>query len=118
MVNSDPFYHAPRIITPSKIIAIDLHQQGDEKDFTIDEVGGMKVGCDNHGPQSVMPMEAYLVITDAPYFGISEFDGNFEIDERPAGKYLVKLWHEGLGEKTIEINVKEDEDTNISYTYQ
>jgi plastocyanin len=50
-------------------------------------------------------MSAYIVVTEHPYFAVTDLYGEYELNEVPPGTYQIKVWHESLGvqEKRIEI---------------
>jgi hypothetical protein len=39
-------------------------------------------------------MSAVVVVTDSPYYAVSDKGGKFSIPDVPAGRYLVSAWHE------------------------
>lgn len=52
-------------------------------------------------------MSAYVLVTDTPYFAVSDKDGNYEIKNIPAGKYTLKIWHEKLKGQPVSVVVPE-----------
>ena len=62
--------------------------------------GVVKIVCEVH-PW----MSAYIVVTDHPYYSVTDVYGEYLINEIPAGSYRLKVWHETLGvqEKTVEV---------------
>lgn len=60
---------------------------GMQMDFIFEEAGTYAILCDVH-PE----MEAYVVVTDAPYATVAEADGAF-ILEAPAGDYELQVWN-------------------------
>ena len=64
--------------------------------------GLVKIRCEVH-PW----MAAYVVVTDHPYHAVTDIYGEYLIDEIPAGRYRVKIWHESLGTqgKTVEVKI-------------
>jgi hypothetical protein len=52
-------------------------------------------------------MAGYVVVAANPYFAVSAADGSFEIKDVPAGNYVVAVWHEYLGAKTMNVQVGE-----------
>ena len=70
-----------------------------------DRPGFVQVKCNLHPF-----MEGYLMVTDTPYFTLTDKEGTFSIPDIPAGKYLLMVRHEMFEpiEKTIEIkpNIK------------
>lgn len=72
-----------------------------EREF--DEAERVKVTCDMH-----TWMNAWLVVTDATHWAVTDSTGAFSIAGLPAGEHEAKIWHEALGTKTIKITVAED----------
>ncbi len=60
---------------------------GMQMDFIFEEAGTYAILCDVH-PE----MEAYVVVTDAPYATVAEADGAFTL-EAPAGDYELQVWN-------------------------
>jgi plastocyanin len=75
------------------------------QDYTqeMEEPEVIKVSCDLHSW-----MVAYIVVTPHSYFSMTESDGTFEIKNVPPGKYILKIWHESLGEESRKIKVGEN----------
>jgi len=46
-----------------------------------------------------------VVVTDMTYFAVSDQNGNFVMEQLPAGQYRAEIWHEKLGAKTIGVAV-------------
>jgi hypothetical protein len=67
-------------------------------DFKIPEI--VQVECNVHGW-----MHAVLVVTDHPYYALTDANGAFTIADVPPGKYTLKVWHPTLGEQTKEVAV-------------
>jgi hypothetical protein len=45
-------------------------------------------------------MLAYVVVTDAPYFGRTDAKGAWQVRNAPPGGYRIKLWYPLLKEPT------------------
>ena len=41
-------------------------------------------------------MNAYVLVTEHPYFAVTDEKGQYLIDNIPTGTYTVNIWHEGL----------------------
>jgi hypothetical protein len=53
-------------------------------------------------------MNSWLIVTDAPFYAVTDAEGEFSIDGMPAGTHKVEFWHEKLGKNKGEITVAED----------
>ena len=62
--------------------------------------GVVKIVCEVH-PW----MSAYIVVSDNPYYAVTDVYGEYLINDIPAGTYRLKVWHETLGtqEKSVEV---------------
>lgn len=70
----------------------------------------IKVQCDAHGW-----MAGWIVVQDHPYYAVSGGDGSFKIDNVPAGKHTVQLWHESGAKLTKEVEVKAGQPTKVTF---
>lgn len=66
--------------------------------------------CDQHNY-----MEADARVIWNPYYSISGADGSFKIDQIPAGKYWVTVWHPYVGETSSEVTISGGKDANMSF---
>ena len=60
----------------------------------------MDLKCDVH-PW----MRGYAVVTDHPFFDVTEAGGSFKITGVPPGKYTLEAWHPELGKKRKRVTV-------------
>jgi len=56
-------------------------------------------------------MSAYVVVTDQPYYAVTDLNGNFTIEGLPAGTYEIEIWHEWLGRHRRSVEVKGGDQT-------
>jgi plastocyanin len=59
-----------------------------------------RVDCDLHSW-----MRSWVVVTEHAFYALTDPDGRFTLDNLPAGRYTVRLWHETLGTASREVTV-------------
>ena len=67
----------------------------------LDRPGVMRIDCDVLHTW----MSAAIVVTDTPYFALTDAAGRFKIEGLPTGAYEMKIWHERLGSQIIGLAV-------------
>ncbi len=60
-------------------------------------------------------MEADARVIWNPYYSISGADGSFKIDQIPAGKYWVTVWHPYVGESSGEVTISGGKNKKIDF---
>ena len=71
---------------------------------SLEQAGAVRIDCDVLHTW----MSAVIVVTETPYFSVSDESGLFSIDGLSAGSYEMKVWHERLGTKVARIYVTGD----------
>src|SRR5919106_2577196 len=66
----------------------------------------VKVTCDVHSW-----MLGWVAVMPHPYFGVTDANGVAKIENAPAGKQTIEIWHETLGKATKEVEVKPGQTT-------
>jgi len=51
-------------------------------------------------------MKAWVAVFKEEVTGLTDVSGEFDLKGLPTGKQKLKLWHETLGTKTIEVTIK------------
>jgi plastocyanin len=69
----------------------------------------IKVQCDAHSW-----MLGWIYVTDAPV-ATTDDKGSFKIENVPAGKHKVEVWHPVLGKQTKEVEVKAGQDAKVTF---
>ena len=101
IVNSDPILHnvhsydmgkTDAVGRPDTIFNIALPVAGMKRELPADVPGIHMTLCDAGHPW----MNAYVVVTQHPYYAVSDANGSFTIDNVPPGTYKIKMWHEGV----------------------
>ncbi|MBI1805311.1 MAG: hypothetical protein HY033_07065 [Ignavibacteriae bacterium] len=62
------------------------------KQAQLSKPGTIALTCDAGHPW----MSGFVVVVPHPYYSVTDKNGNFRLDNIPPGKYIVKMWHEGI----------------------
>jgi len=63
-------------------------------------------------------MSAAIVVTQSPYYAVTDRDGRFVIEQLPAGEYQMETWHERLGSKNQRVFVVENTQSSVEMVYR
>jgi hypothetical protein len=69
----------------------------------------IKVTCDVHSW-----MLGWIAVMPHPFFGITDGNGVAKIENVPAGKQTIEVWHETLGKVTKDVEVKPGQTAKVS----
>jgi plastocyanin len=100
--NNDDVFHNIFSLSSTKRFDLGRYPTGQSRSVKLDKPGIIKVFCDIHAH-----MSAIIYVLTTPFFTTADTTGGFLLDGIPAGRYLLKAWHETLGEKTVEIVIEE-----------
>jgi hypothetical protein len=67
----------------------------------LDRLGVVRIDCDVLHTW----MSAAIVVTDTPYFAVTDAAGRFNIEGLPVGEYAMEVWHESLGTRSMRLVV-------------
>jgi len=115
IVSRDPIlhnthlYHGPKERTLFNI-AIPFEDKVIKKPLR--KPGQVTVKCDAHEW-----MLGYVYVSRNPYITVTSTDGSYTIGDVPPGTYTLKIWHEKLGETTVEVTVNSGQDSVIEHAY-
>lgn len=70
----------------------------------------IRVKCDVHDW-----MSAWIVVAAHGAYAVSDPAGAFKLENVPPGKHKVEVWHESLGKKTQEVEVKAGAATKVTF---
>jgi len=98
--NDDPILHNVFSVSGENRFDLDLYKKPKSGSWTFPVAGTVRVYCNIH-PQ----MSAIVMVRDNPYFVKAGADGSFTLDGVPAGRHVLKAWHERGGESSTEIVV-------------
>jgi plastocyanin len=85
--NSDSVSHQIYSFSPTKRFQLPLYRGNPNPPVVFDQPGLVTLGCNIHDE-----MLAYVVVTDAPFFGRTNTTGAWSADV-PGGGYHVSVWH-------------------------
>jgi plastocyanin len=88
--NTDSVSHQIYSFSPAKRFQLPLYRGKPYPPTHFDQPGVVTLGCNIHDE-----MLAYLVVTDAPYFGRTDAAGSWSADLGP-GRYRITIWHPRL----------------------
>ncbi|MBI2202870.1 MAG: hypothetical protein HYU41_03300 [Candidatus Rokubacteria bacterium] len=80
---------------------------------TFSEPEIVKVTCDVHSW-----MQAWVAVFAHPYFDVTDAQGIATIEKVPAGPHTIELWHEVLGRRTREVEVKAGDRTQVAFDWE
>ena len=86
--NLDEFRHQVYSYSKAKKFKLRLYGKDESKEVAFDKVGIISLGCNIHDN-----MLAYISVTDAPYFVVTDSAGFAEILNVRPGKYQLSIWH-------------------------
>jgi plastocyanin len=95
--NSDSVSHQIYSFSPAKRFQLPLYRGKPYPPVHFDQAGVVTLGCNIHDE-----MLAYLLVTDALWYGRTNDGGGWSV-EVPRGRYRVALWHPRLREDTDEL---------------
>ena len=93
--NSDKVSHQVYSFSPARRFQLPLYRGQQYPPVVFDHPGIVTLGCNIHDD-----MLAYVVVTDAPYFGRTDAKGEWVMRNAAPGAYRIKLWHPLLKEPT------------------
>ena len=107
--NDDPvlhnahFYQVKSESRKRNVVNLALPRKGAEtsKENILHNPGLVSVECDaNHF------MQGWLWVLENPYGVVTDASGRFALEEVPPGSHTLRIWHEALGEKTVDVTVE------------
>ena len=94
--NADNVFHHVYSFSPAKQFELKLYKEFTAQPLRFNTPGVVDIGCNIHDW-----MLGYIVVSDTPYFGKTDIEGQSTIS-LPYGEYTVRFWHPQVeGEKAF-----------------
>ena len=112
--NTDAVSHQVYSFSSARRFQLPLYRGKPYPPVTFDQPGIVTLGCNIHDN-----MLAYVVVTDAPFFGRTDAKGEWLMTNVPSGAYRVRVWHPLLNEsgasleRVVQINGSERTDVSL-----
>ncbi|WP_334049841.1 methylamine utilization protein [Alteromonas gracilis] len=85
--NADNLFHHVYSFSPTKQFELKLYKEFTAEPLRFEKAGIVDIGCNIHDW-----MLGYIVVSDSPYFGKTNEQGQTDI-VLPVGEYRVSFWH-------------------------
>ena len=115
VLNSDPLLHNFHTIGKhnKEINIMQTKTKRRRLPVTFPEPDTIEVVCDVHSW-----MKAWIIVTEHPYYALTDADGQFRLKDVPEGTYRIKAWHEELGKQPVQkVVVTTNQDTQIDFEF-
>lgn len=89
--NQDTTRHQVFSFSPPKVFSLDLYLREMPPPVHFEKPGVEVLGCNIHDP-----MQAFIVISQAPFFAMTDKSGYINLDQLPPGRYPMRIWHPRL----------------------
>lgn len=105
--NEDNETHNVHVVSTGDSFNVTM-PSGQPRDFTPTKPGVVRLVCDIHSH-----MRGYVVVSASPWVSVCSAKGRFRLDDVPAGRYVLNIWHE-MGEPlTAEVTVGPGDSTDL-----
>lgn len=95
--NRDPFFHNVFSLFEGKRFDLGLYEAGTSRNVHFDRVGISYIFCNIH-PE----MSAVVITLNTPYYALPSADGQFTLPDVAFGRYLLRVWSEGMGPESAQ----------------
>jgi plastocyanin len=96
--NFDPIFHNAFSNYNGQLFDVGLYPPGTSRRVPFSRPGVVRVFCNIHAN-----MSAVIVVLNTPYFEATQKNGNFQLDNVPAGEYTLRFFHERATQTTLDV---------------
>lgn len=111
--NQDQIRHHVYSFSAAKQFDIPLYSGTPSEPIQFDQPGLVVLGCNIHDQ-----MRGYILISDSPFFGVSDTEGNLMIEVNMPGDYELSLWHPEQEQQLETVQISIADDLSFSASYQ
>lgn len=110
--NQDQIRHHVYSFSAAKQFDIPLYSGTPSEPIQFDQAGLVVLGCNIHDQ-----MRGYILVSDSPFFAVSDAAGRLTIAVNNPGNYELSLWHPEQEQQVepIQISIAQDLSFNASY---
>ncbi|RUR28925.1 Cupredoxin [Vreelandella andesensis] len=86
--NEDTTRHHVFSFSPAKVFDLELYLSETPPPIHFDQAGVVVLGCNIHDS-----MQAFIVVSDAPYAALTDVRGTLTLPTLPEGRHKMRVWH-------------------------
>ena len=116
ILNSDPILHnAHAYFTRGQrmVFNLALPTKGQKISRLLKKPGMISVKCDTGHSR----MNAFMYVSENPYYAVTDKSGKFEIADVPPGTYTLKAWHEAFGTMEQKVTVAPRQEVVAGFSF-
>ena len=110
MPNDDNVAHNVFSYSPAKQFNLGIYPKGQTKEVTFTQPGLVDLFCSIH-----RHMNAKILVVPNPYYNQIRAGGQYRIAGLPPGKYVLKVWGEGMAQQSKSVTVPASGDVSIDF---
>lgn len=111
--NKDNIRHHVYSFSPAKVFDIKLYSGTPAAPVIFDKPGLVVLGCNIHDW-----MLAYLYVVNTPWFGKSGANGEVDLEDLPAGEYLISAAHPKLQTDSQKQKIKLEANSKLQINFK
>ncbi len=89
-LNEDSTRHHVYSFSEAKVFETKLYAREEAPSIQFETPGHVALGCNIHDW-----MAAHILVLDTPHYALTDASGTLQLEDVPAGKYLLTAWHPG-----------------------
>lgn len=106
--NEDAILHNVFSVSGKNRFDVGLYRRGEGKEVTFEHPGLVRIFCNVHHS-----MVSYLMVVDTPYFTTSTAEGEFQLDDLPAGSGTLTVWHPRTEPWSRELSIPDNSNVKV-----